>query len=111
MKSLIYAVAAASVLSLPVASFAQAQSNQPLTRAEVKADLVRVEQAGYRPLGNDLNYPQDIQAAEQRVAQQQGAAAADNSGVGGAAAVAQAGSPAKSRPMNVDGAQSIYFGH
>jgi hypothetical protein len=71
MKSIIYAVAAASILSMPLVSFAQVQSNQPLTRAEVRADLVRLEQAGYRPVaGNDTYYPNDIQAAEARVAQE-----------------------------------------
>jgi hypothetical protein len=66
MKSLICAVFATAVLAAPTLSFAQA-GNAPVTRAEVKADLVRVEQAGYRPAGNDLNYPADIQAAEARV--------------------------------------------
>ncbi|MEA3118540.1 MAG: hypothetical protein QOI13_1810 [Paraburkholderia sp.] len=108
MKSLIYAVAAASVLSMPLVSFAQVESNQPLTRAQVHADLVKVEQAGYQPAGSTLNYPANIQAAEQRVALQEGAAAADNGGVGGAAATAQSGAP--SRPMNVDGVHPLYFG-
>ena len=107
MKSIIYAVAAASVLSMPLVAFAQAQTNQPLTRAEVQADLVRVEQAGYHPTANDLNYPSDIQAAEQRVAEQQGAAAG-NSGVGGAAGATQSG--ASARPTNVDGVHPLYFG-
>jgi hypothetical protein len=66
MKSLICAVFAAAVLAVPTLSFAQV-SNAPVTRAEVKADLVRVEQAGYNPARNDLNYPADIQAAEARV--------------------------------------------
>jgi len=66
MKSLICAVFAAAVLAGPTLSFAQV-SNAPVTRAEVKADLVQVEQAGYSPARNDLNYPADIQAAEARV--------------------------------------------
>jgi uncharacterized protein YgbK (DUF1537 family) len=115
MKSLIYAVAAASVLSLPIASFAQVQSNDhPLTRAEVKADLQRVEQAGYNPIASDPYYPEDIQAAEARVAAQQTAtasAATNNADVGGAAAgAAQSGAPAQARPMNVDGVHPLYFG-
>lgn len=71
MKSLIKAVAVALVLAAPVASFAQ--SNGPLTRAEVRAQLVQLEQAGYRPAaGRDPYYPADIQAAEARVAAQNG---------------------------------------
>lgn len=46
-------------------------SAQGLTRAEVRADLVRVEQAGYSPsTGSDPAYPADIQAAEAKVAAQ-----------------------------------------
>ena len=66
MKTLICAVFAAAVLATPTLSFAQT-TNAPVTRADVKADLVRVEQAGYRPASNDLNYPSDIQAAEARI--------------------------------------------
>ncbi len=112
MKSLIYAVAAASAMALPLASFAQVQSNQPLTRAQVKADLVRVEQAGYSPaVGTDPYYPSDIQAAEARVAQQQGAPAVENTGVGGAAnGTVQSGAPVETQPTNVDGVHPLYFG-
>jgi len=66
MKSLICAVFAAAVLAAPTLSFAQV-SNAPVTRAEVKAELVQLEQAGYNPARNDLNYPADIQAAEARI--------------------------------------------
>ncbi|MGF6721185.1 hypothetical protein P3T43_000526 [Paraburkholderia sp. GAS41] len=67
-KMLASLVLAAAALGAPVLSFAQ--SNAPLTRAEVRADLVRVEQAGYTPSTNDQNYPADIQAAEAKVAAQ-----------------------------------------
>jgi hypothetical protein len=66
MKSFICTVFAAAVLAAPTLSFAQV-TNAPVTRAEVKADLVQVEQAGYNPARNDLNYPADIQAAEARI--------------------------------------------
>jgi len=70
-KALICLALAAGALAAPVLSFAQ--SNAPVTRAEVRADLVRVEQAGYNPaLGNDNNYPADIQAAEAKIAAQGG---------------------------------------
>ena len=68
-KALICLALAAGALSAPVLSFAQ--SNAPMTRAEVRADLVRVEQAGYNPArSNDNNYPADIQAAEAKIAAQ-----------------------------------------
>ncbi|KQR81736.1 hypothetical protein ASG35_05450 [Burkholderia sp. Leaf177] len=62
VQSLVVAVA----LAVPaVASFAQ--SNQPVTRAEVKAQLVQLEKAGYNPTGDQTQYPSNIQAAESRV--------------------------------------------
>jgi Domain of unknown function (DUF4148) len=63
----------AATLGAPVLSFAQ--SNAPLTRAEVRADLIRLEQAGYTPSENDVNYSGDIQAAEEKVAAQNGSTA------------------------------------
>ena len=70
-KALVCLALAAGALAAPVLSFAQ--SNAPVTRAEVRADLVRVEQAGYNPArGNDNNYPDDIQAAEAKIAAQSG---------------------------------------
>ncbi|MGF6774768.1 hypothetical protein P3T18_007289 [Paraburkholderia sp. GAS199] len=85
MKSLIQAVALAVILAAPVASFAQ--SEQPLTRAEVKAQLSQIEAAGYNPArAVDSTYPADIQAAEARVAAQNSATAqADTTGYGPAA--------------------------
>jgi hypothetical protein len=46
---------------------AQTAQQAPITRAQVRAQLVQLEAAGYRPGGDEVNYPQDIQAAEQRV--------------------------------------------
>jgi hypothetical protein len=65
-KMLAGLVLAAATLGAPVLSFAQ--STAPLTHAEVRADLVRVEQAGYTPSSNDINYPADIQADEAKIA-------------------------------------------
>jgi len=70
MNNLIRAVLLSCALSAPIAAFAQTAGG-PVTRADVRADLVRVEQAGYRPISNDPNYPEDIQAAEAKVAAQQ----------------------------------------
>ena len=67
MKSLLYTAIAASILAIPVVSFAQ-QSNAPITRAQVRAELIQIEQAGYTPGRRDPNYPEDIQAAQARVA-------------------------------------------
>jgi uncharacterized iron-regulated membrane protein len=67
LKILIGLALAVATLGAPALSFAQ--SNAPLTRAEVRADLVRVEQAGYSPgRADDTDYPVDIQAAEAKIA-------------------------------------------
>ncbi|CAD6513768.1 hypothetical protein LMG27952_00777 [Paraburkholderia hiiakae] len=75
MKNLIAAALAATVLAAPALSFAQAEQ-APVTRAQVRAELVQLEKAGYRPNLSSPYYPEDLQAAEARVAQQNGAAEA-----------------------------------
>ena len=67
MKLLFYAITALSVSAVPVVSFAQ--SSEPLTRAQVIADLIEVENAGFHPGSVDyVEYPGNLQAAEARVA-------------------------------------------
>lgn len=68
MKTLIHAAIVATVLSTPAFSFAQ--SNNPLTRAQVRAELVELERAGYHVGDDDPHYPDAIQAAEAHVAAQ-----------------------------------------
>lgn len=81
MQSFFNAVAMVAVLAAPVAAFAQTE--QPVTHAEVKAQLQQLEQAGYSPGSSDEStYPNDIQAAEARVATQQALAHADTTGYG-----------------------------
>ena len=105
MKSLIKAVAVALVLAAPVASFAQ--SNQPVTRAQVRAELVQLEKAGYNPSAtDDATYPTQLQAAEARVAAQNGAAQAATGDVGGVTN----GAFESGRPAVAAGTKSIYFG-
>ena len=92
MKSLIQAAVVAVALAAPVAVFAQ--SNAPLTRAQVRAELVQLEKAGYQPgQGDNVSYPAQIQAAEAKVAAQNGA-----TDVGGVAnGSSDAGRPAVSK--------------
>ncbi len=118
MKSLIYAMVAASVLATPLASMAQTGANQPVTRDQVRQDLIRLEQAGYEPRANDINYPASIQAAEARAYGTSGQAVADTSatgaetsGYGGVAGQSeQSGAPAADRPASADGQRSLFFG-
>lgn len=77
MKSLIQAVAVAAVLAVPAVSFAQQQA--PLTRAQVRAELVQLQKVGYHVGdGDNTRYPEGIEAAEARVAALNG-----NTGYGG----------------------------
>ncbi|WDD91639.1 DUF4148 domain-containing protein [Burkholderia sp. FERM BP-3421] len=100
MKSIVYAVVAASALSASFGAFAQ---TSPVTRAEVRAELVQLEKAGYQPGVSSPYYPADIQAAQARVA-----GATDTSGYGAQAApTVRAGSPAATSQRARD---SIFFG-
>ncbi len=81
-----------------------------VTRAQVRAELAALQQAGYQPnRPNDPNYPTNIQAALKRI-RDDGAVAADTqaadygSDAGGAA---QSGSRNTLRTAE----RSIYFGH
>lgn len=66
-------VVAGAVLMATSASVYAQSSSAPaahqLTRAEVRHELEELEAAGYNPaLGDDVDYPADIQAAEAKVA-------------------------------------------
>jgi hypothetical protein len=104
MKSLIKAAVIGSVLAVPALSFAQ--TNAPLTRAQVNADLAQFRQNAPRSgFGVDPYYPASTQAAEARIAAAQNGSAV---AVGG---VPNEGSSASgSRPSVTPGAKSIYFG-
>ncbi|APA88656.1 DUF4148 domain-containing protein [Paraburkholderia sprentiae WSM5005] len=106
MKTLIYAALVANALAVPAVSFAQ-DSTAPLTRAEVRADLVQMEQAGYRPSLKDPHYPTDVQAAEARI-HAQDATTSSSMAVGG---VSMNGSSQSGAPSASAGTHSIYFGH
>jgi uncharacterized protein DUF4148 len=72
-KFTVAAILAVGLLGGPIACYAQ--STDAVTRAEVRADLVSVEKAGYNPSnGDNVNYPADIHAADAKVAAQQGSA-------------------------------------
>jgi hypothetical protein len=70
MKSFIKGVVI--VASLAASATVFAQSNTRITREQVRAELVQLEQAGYHVGdGDQAHYPAAIQAAEARVAAQQ----------------------------------------
>ncbi|SAL10142.1 membrane protein [Caballeronia peredens] len=96
IQSLIVAVAVA----LPALSFAQ--SNQPVTRAEVRAQLIELEQAGYDPSSDQTQYPRNIEAAQARLDAQKGVTAY------GASANGSSVSGARSTDSGVIGLGSVY---
>jgi Domain of unknown function (DUF4148) len=60
-------LAVVATLALPLAAVAQ-QSESGLTRAQVRAQLVELEQTGWRPSEEGPTYPDAVQAAEAKVA-------------------------------------------
>jgi hypothetical protein len=66
-----YQIVFSIALMVPPLAFAQT-----VTRASVYADLVRVEEAGYRPNARRQTYPQDVQDAERRADALSGTSAA-----------------------------------
>lgn len=113
-RTLIQAAVIAALAAAPALSFAQNVDVQqtPKTRAEVRAELIQVEQAGYNPaLSDDTTYPADIQAAEARVQQEHGIAqtqgVADTGYGAGSSGTSQSGpvSPQVTTP------NSNYIGH
>jgi hypothetical protein len=109
MKSLVKAVALAVVLVAPAVSFAQSQpANGPVTRAQVRNELVQLEKAGYRPTANDQYYPDDIQAAEARVHAQDGAQVSGYGPATGGAS--QSGGPSDSAVSSYSPPVSLFRG-
>jgi hypothetical protein len=88
----------AALLNVPVIAFAQQTDTGP-TRAQVHAELVQVEKAGYYPARMSPRYPADIQAAMAKIraadSATHGASVARNADTGDG--VVQAGSSTVSR--------------
>ncbi|MEM5404225.1 DUF4148 domain-containing protein [Paraburkholderia unamae] len=76
-------LALAALAAAPVLSFAQ--SNEPVTRAQVRAELVQLQKAGYNPAADETQYPSNIQAALTRVEATQVAQQGASSSYGGVA--------------------------
>ncbi|BBU32066.1 hypothetical protein BTHE68_58000 (plasmid) [Burkholderia sp. THE68] len=83
MKSFARMVLFAAVVAVPAAAFAQSSSSQPASRAQVRAELAQLEKAGYDP-HDWVHYPENIQAAQARLAAQNAAAQGAGTAFGGA---------------------------
>ncbi|HDR9802969.1 TPA: DUF4148 domain-containing protein [Burkholderia cenocepacia] len=74
MKSLVVTIAtvaatASMLLAGPTMSYAQSSSHSTLTRAQVRQELLDLESVGYNPtIGDGDSYPDDIVAAQERLA-------------------------------------------
>jgi hypothetical protein len=107
VKMWVQAISVAAALAAPAVSFAQ--SSAPVTRAQVRSELVQLEKAGYRPGdGDQSSYPDQLQRAEARVAQS-GAASNDVGGVADGSS-ASGSRDAAAAPAEIPGLKPIYFG-
>ncbi|MFL9966887.1 DUF4148 domain-containing protein [Paraburkholderia sediminicola] len=107
LRSLISAVALASALAAPAVSFAQ--SNGSVSHAQVRAELVQLENAGYHVGdGDHTTYPAGIEAAEAKVAAQNEVTGSYGGVAGG---VSASGAPTAARSEAIGNTKSIYFGH
>ncbi|WP_322101446.1 DUF4148 domain-containing protein [Paraburkholderia sp. J41] len=85
---LVQSFVVAALVAVPALSFAQPV--QPLTRAEVKAELVQLQKAGYNPAADNTQYPANLQAALARIGADNTANADNTASANGAADAAQA---------------------
>ncbi|WP_322042407.1 DUF4148 domain-containing protein [Paraburkholderia sp. J67] len=111
-RTLIQAAFIAALVAAPALSYAQADQNAPKTRAEVRAELIQLEQAGYNPAtANDSTYPSEIQAAEARVSQEQGVAQTQPTADTGYGGAAMGSSQSGAQPAQIAPSQRVYFGN
>ncbi|VXC16477.1 conserved exported hypothetical protein [Burkholderia sp. 8Y] len=115
MNTIASVVLSVAVAIAPTAVFAQ-NEGAPLTRAQVKAELVQLERAGYSAAsGENATYPADLQAAEAKVAAQNSQEAYGGMQAGAAASGAvQRGGPSGSVASNCVGPAAFcvpYFGN
>jgi hypothetical protein len=98
MKTLVHAVCAVAVATVPVASLAQ--SDAGLTRAQVQAEIAQLQQAGYNPANaSTVDFPANMQATNASTAGQ-------SSGYGSAThGSSQMGGPASTNAM-----KPVFFG-
>jgi hypothetical protein len=80
MKSLVLSLLAASALTLPLASFAQA-ADDPVTRAQVRSELIQAEQQGTVP-PSKTKYPAGQDTAQNMTRQAKQQSGDSNTGYG-----------------------------
>jgi hypothetical protein len=108
MKRILIASLLTATMALPVAAFARSD----VTRAQVRAELLELQQAGYRGTTSDATYPSELLAAQQRVAARNVSHAGDAADSGyGAPVSGSTSSGSRTAPaQEIPGFHSIYFG-
>ena len=108
MKRILIASLLTATTALPVAAFAQSG----VTRAQVRAELLELQQAGYRGTTSDATYPSELLAAQQRVAACNVSHAGGPADSGyGAPVSGSTSSGSRTVPVQeIFGYHSIYFG-
>ncbi|CAB3771195.1 hypothetical protein LMG29660_06824 [Burkholderia puraquae] len=87
-------------------------SEATVTRAQVRAELAALQQAGYLPnRPNDPNYPDNLQAALRRVHDNDAVAVAVESQASGYGSDAGGATQSGGRSAVRTAGRSIYFGH
>jgi len=99
---LVQSLMVAAALALPALSFAQ--SNAPLSRADVRAQLIELQKAGYKVGTDDLHYPQNLEAAEARLNNQSNASASSY----GSSSAGTSASGSRAAAADAFGPNSIY---
>ncbi|WP_144114287.1 DUF4148 domain-containing protein [Paraburkholderia sp. BCC1886] len=116
MNKLKQITAIAALVATPIVAFAQSDmpsnTNDSLTRSEVKQDQRNVEQAGYNnSVGDHASYPREAQAAEARIGAQQ--VQQESNGDYGGVVPGSSASGAPIQPAHTGGAagtKPVYFG-
>lgn len=94
-----------------VPALAFADTDHGLTRADVRAELVRLEQAGYNPARSEPHYPEDVIAAAQRVARSDQNGPSKSQGDNVADASTPAGHRDAARPRTARNAADDLYAH
>ena len=110
MKSLMQAIVIAVAITAPIVAFAQ--ESAPVTRAQVKGEIVQLEEFGYSPTGSDIDYPSSLMAAEARVGAQDGSAVSMAYGgkVTGSIEAGSRATAAHTKSLYLENSDSLYVG-
>jgi Domain of unknown function (DUF4148) len=110
MKRILIASLLSATMAFPVAVFAQSG----VTRAQVRAEQLELQQAGYRGTTSDATYPSELLAAQQRVAARNVSHAVGPADSGYGAPVpgstSSGGRTAPAPAPAIRGLQPVYFG-